>query len=698
MASNIPVIVQGNSFSLAIPLQIYYINGDQMDLQDYTPDPTDEVSVQLKGSRRNYTYTPTIDGNVANIDLSGNELADNYSVVVSIVKANGQRLRSFRTDQFFIVESSDDLTTDDIVQGLEENVIYLNSSIFVAGEDGRGIESIVKTGTSGLVDTYTITYTDATTSTFNVTNGANGAQGAQGADGVGITSIEKTATVGLVDTYTITLSNGETSTFDVTNGRDGVDLGLATIVNDLTTGGTTDVLSAEMGKVLGERTVMRKVLSAAICTMKGYFNASGAFVENNFHRSILISLANITRLDVTGCRNNLVWFYESDGTTPLQKTNDVVLTSFPAGAYYVGVSYDRMDTTAITIDYDLRVFIDEVENGPFKYTRLTAPTGPWNLEYDTGVQKYDSGIYGVLGFIPLMSATLIYCPQNDGKRGVICFYDENYDYITGYSYCRFSAVPTGAKYAKIRCHNVDVGGVAEIYLYEGADHLHDHIAHLEREVSLLKPMPLVGKTVAFLGDSITATYSGQYVSMFAARTGCTIERLAVAGVSYANGGIASQAANLTGNEALVVVMGGTNDFGHGDPIGNIYDESGGTIVPTTDTSTTCSGVHAVIQGIYAKCPTAKIIVITPPQRSTGWTANTQGKYLYEYVDAIKKVAQLYGVLVVDQFANCNINPVFAAMNSKYFNSGGTHPNNLYHQLLADWLYNAIADWIREPYL
>ena len=241
MASNIPVIVQGNSFSLAIPLLIYYINGDQMDLQDYTPDPTDEVSVQLKGSRRNYTYTPTIDGNIANIGLTGNELADNYSVVVSVVKADGQRLRSFRTDQFFIVESSDDLTPADIIEGLEENVIYLNTSIFVAGADGRGIVSVVKTSTSGLVDTYTITYTDNTTSTFNVTNGA------QGEAGSSIASIAKTGTSGLVDTYTITLTDGSTTTFEVTNGMNGVDLGLANIVNDLTTGGATNVLSAEMG-------------------------------------------------------------------------------------------------------------------------------------------------------------------------------------------------------------------------------------------------------------------------------------------------------------------------------------------------------------------------------------------------------------------------------------------------------------------
>lgn len=40
------------------------------------------------------------------------------------------------------------------------------------GATGTGIASIAKTGTSGLVDTYTITFTDGTTSTFTVTNGA----------------------------------------------------------------------------------------------------------------------------------------------------------------------------------------------------------------------------------------------------------------------------------------------------------------------------------------------------------------------------------------------------------------------------------------------------------------------------------------------------------------------------------------------
>lgn len=51
------------------------------------------------------------------------------------------------------------------------------------GADGVGIVSIAKTSTSGLVDTYTITYTNGNTSTFTVTNGQNGTNGTNGQDG-----------------------------------------------------------------------------------------------------------------------------------------------------------------------------------------------------------------------------------------------------------------------------------------------------------------------------------------------------------------------------------------------------------------------------------------------------------------------------------------------------------------------------------
>ena len=97
---------------------------------------------------------------------------------------------------------------------------------------GKSIQTIAKTGTVGLVDTYTITYSDGTTSTFDVTNGN------------GISSVAKTGTAGLVDTYTITYSDGTTTTFEVHNGTASID--------------TTLTLSnyAADAKVVGDRALL----------------------------------------------------------------------------------------------------------------------------------------------------------------------------------------------------------------------------------------------------------------------------------------------------------------------------------------------------------------------------------------------------------------------------------------------------------
>ena len=46
--------------------------------------------------------------------------------------------------------------------------------MLMKGIDGKGIVDIEKTGAQGLVDIYTITYTDGTKSTYTITNGASG--------------------------------------------------------------------------------------------------------------------------------------------------------------------------------------------------------------------------------------------------------------------------------------------------------------------------------------------------------------------------------------------------------------------------------------------------------------------------------------------------------------------------------------------
>ena len=81
------------------------------------------------------------------------------------------------------------------------------------GKDGRGISSIAKTATNGLIDTYTITYTDKTQSTFNVVNGEKGTDGKS----VGISSIDETTESG--GTNTITFTDGKS--ISIKNGLKG---------------------------------------------------------------------------------------------------------------------------------------------------------------------------------------------------------------------------------------------------------------------------------------------------------------------------------------------------------------------------------------------------------------------------------------------------------------------------------------------
>lgn len=103
------------------------------------------------------------------------------------------------------------------------------------GADGSGIDSIEKTGTSGIVDTYTITYTDGRKTTFEITNGN------------GIVNIEKTATSGLADTYTITYEDGTIYDYTVTNGRDG---GMSALFNITADVGASVTVTTPSGQTI----------------------------------------------------------------------------------------------------------------------------------------------------------------------------------------------------------------------------------------------------------------------------------------------------------------------------------------------------------------------------------------------------------------------------------------------------------------
>jgi len=84
----------------------------------------------------------------------------------------------------------------------------------IYGPTGNGIQRIEKTSTVGLVDTYTIYYTNGGTKTYTVTNGQDGEDG-----------ISPTAEVTQTETgATITVTNASgTTSADILNGQDGQD-------------------------------------------------------------------------------------------------------------------------------------------------------------------------------------------------------------------------------------------------------------------------------------------------------------------------------------------------------------------------------------------------------------------------------------------------------------------------------------------
>lgn len=182
------------------------------------------------------------------------------------------------------------------------------------GPMGIGINSIIKTSTVGLVDTYTITYTNGIHQTFTVTNGDGIANielleptidqdplvdvyqiTTTGGvtytftvtNGSSIASIEKTGTSGLVDTYTVTLTNGDTETFTVTNGQAGeitavtasVDSNVGTPSVNVTLGGTANQRTIDLAfhNLKGEQGELPDMSNYVTVNGYQYINGSKTF-------------------------------------------------------------------------------------------------------------------------------------------------------------------------------------------------------------------------------------------------------------------------------------------------------------------------------------------------------------------------------------------------------------------------------------
>ena len=129
---------------------------------------------------------------------------------------------------------------------------------------------------------------------------------------------------------------------------------------------------------------------------------------------------------------------------------------------------------------------------------------------------------------------------------------------------------------------------------------------------------------------------------------------------------------------VVVIFGGTNDYGHGDaPIGTPADRTPDTFY---------GACHSLFRAVIKKYPTSTIAVCTPLHRNNEQSPRGDGYKeptlpLIGYVNIIREVAEYYSLPLIDFYKNSNIVTEIEEVRRKFI-PDGLHPNDAGHEILA----------------
>lgn len=203
-------------------------------------------------------------------------------------------------------------------------------------------------------------------------------------------------------------------------------------------------------------------------------------------------------------------------------------------------------------------------------------------------------------------------------------------------------------------------------------------------------MNLKGLKINFLGDSITEGHGCSdvatcFASKIAAEYGAVTRNYGIGGTRLARQtapsewprhdlDFPSRVEEMDPDADLIVVFGGTNDFGHGDAaFGEFSDRTVWSF---------CGALHVLYTSLLEKYPQATIAVITPLHRETECIPNMHGKVLQDYVDMIRKAAEYYSLPVLDLWATYGVQPAVPVMKEAYM-PDGLHPNDAGHVILTN---------------
>lgn len=206
-------------------------------------------------------------------------------------------------------------------------------------------------------------------------------------------------------------------------------------------------------------------------------------------------------------------------------------------------------------------------------------------------------------------------------------------------------------------------------------------------------MELKGTKINFLGDSITegagtSSHDKMFTMLIEREYGAICQNYGIGGTRIArqktpteekwDRDFISRVPEMDADADIVVVFGGTNDFGHGDaPIGTMSDRTPYTFY---------GALHCLYTALIEKYPGIPVVILTPLHRlnedsPTGDNKPAPVGTLKEYVNIIREVAEYYSLPVLDLFKESGLQPKIPVIQQKYV-PDGLHPNDAGNEILA----------------
>ncbi len=205
-------------------------------------------------------------------------------------------------------------------------------------------------------------------------------------------------------------------------------------------------------------------------------------------------------------------------------------------------------------------------------------------------------------------------------------------------------------------------------------------------------MELKGKKINVLGDSITAGVGASvpekaFINLLSEKLGAECRNYGAGGTSIVKLTWSERvdfnyrADSMDLDADLVIIFGGTNDFGHCERIGTPQDR-------TIDTF--YGAVYSLFYKVVEMFPNAPVVVLTPFHRFGENLFRVPGAPLSEYRRVLLEMAEEFSLPVLDVWSESGIQPALPKHREMYM-PDGLHPNDRGHEILA----NMIVDFLNK---